>query len=519
MMNKENEINNRIPLSYTTLSNQFLNKNKQSHTKQTEGVQDFIKQLGSKAWKNLIKFSAVEQYKLHHNFGRNHDVMEIFKFGLHHGVNYWSFINFSRLKSDHYLNSDFEEILLFLNKHVGNSHIGSSVQEQREVYNELVDHLICYKKLTVIYERDKSLVDTRGVMLSHKWSVNRFKREHSKLSKILADIEYQKVLKKDKANQWKKKKFLNTAKYKSLKGFTVNVNSVELHVKLINTVPDLYREGEEQHHCVYDYLTRAKNGKYLAFSVIDPSGRNQRGALGANVIPTSPPNVKYGVFDVKMKYEIAFDQLKGKYNSIEFSYSPTQLFKAIKEHLTTAGFDVYLNDINQKPLKTLTLNEYRIGVANKSSMSRIGFGRGSLLSIMGGDFDGDTIGRIAPIAPIFYGVDSMSMFRQIAHLHPVRQSVLDTELGSLIDDISFIPNHTHQGIGEVNHPASIMGLGESLSNVSYMREGLQRASLRRSITQPFRSTVVNSAIAASVHSHEHTHNETYNRLWGIGSRS
>ena len=130
--------------------------------------------------------------------------------------------------------------------------------------------------------RDTTYMATnQGEVVNQNWSLNRWKEEHDRLTRLTL------------INKYSPKPFCDVAVYEE-DGYTFT---------LLNSQMDIATEGKTMHHCVASYAGQASRGKYAVFRV---EGKGERATLGLN----------YGNLLGIHPREFYFDQCYGMMNSL-----------------------------------------------------------------------------------------------------------------------------------------------------------------------------------------------------------
>lgn len=320
---------------------------------QTYGIQDFKKHFTPKAWKALVKMSPGKQVSLA-NWYKTERSLSILSKCLHIGID--EFVMFRvqnfpaypvSLDLEHY-----EQIFLYLKKY-GNDH-----ESLYKATQDVEDHIRMWSELHILKLKYPTIVKDLGIPISGKWSERRFTVEHSRLSQMKRDCDREQILEKERQDKWKKKNFFNIHKFPQLKGTTINVNGIKLHVKLINNSVDLFEEGSKMHHCIFNYLGQMQGGRYFAFSITDP--KNPRNCCTVGFSIEEKFRFTLGNNSNGQYRQIVFDQVRGLRNHVMFTFQKGDLVNELDQLMEATGFKEYITDLTKRPLTLLVLGETRI---------------------------------------------------------------------------------------------------------------------------------------------------------------
>ena len=199
---------------------------------------------------------------------------------------------------------------------------------------DVEDHIRMWSELQNLKCKYPTIVKDLGVPISGKWSMRRFADEHSRLSQMKRDCDREQILEKERRDKWKKKSFFNIHKFPQLKGSTIKVNGIELHVKLINNGVDLFEEGSKMHHCIFDYIRYMRAGTYFAFSITDPKNPHNCCTIAFSIRDKSRNELNY---NDQIKH-IVFDQVRGLRNHVKFTFQQEDLVNEIAQFMEATGF-------------------------------------------------------------------------------------------------------------------------------------------------------------------------------------
>lgn len=326
---------------------------------QTYGIQDFKKRFTPSAWKALVKIPVYTQIRLSRWY-QSDQALEILAKCLHVGTDVRALdcLGYFIIKS---VSMDLvEEILLFLKK------CDKDENTLNTTAKDITDHIIMWNNIQYLKVKYPKIVKNLGIPLSGKWSLRRFTDEHSRLSQMKRDCDREEILEKEHRDKWKKKSFFNIHKFPQLKGSTIKVNGIELHVKLINNGVDLFEEGSKMCHCIFDYHNYMRSGGYFAFSITD--SENPRNCCtiafsvqsdyktGFTIHGTPAPNSNYN----EQTKKIIFDQVRGLRNHVSFTFNQHHLVDEMYDLMKATGFHDYITGLNKRPLVILKHHEHRM---------------------------------------------------------------------------------------------------------------------------------------------------------------
>lgn len=365
---------------------------------QTYGIQDFKKRFKPSAWKALVKIPAYRQFSLSRWY-QSDRALEILAKCLHVGTDTHALEWLDGFISKPVSMDLIEEILLFLKKCDKDANTFSTAAK------DIIDHIEMWDSLQKLKIKYPEIVKNLGVPLSGKWSLRRFADEHSRLSQMKRDCDREQILEKERREKWKKKNFFNIHKFPQLKGTTIDVEGNKLHIKLINTSLDLYNEGSEMHHCIFNHLPYMKASKYFAFKVTDELNKRNCCTIAFNVRELNARDSVFGTsvmsgFDnsEKEKFEVLFDQVRGLRNQTNFTFRQSSFVEEIVKLIKDNGFYDYVTNLPKRPFMSLKYQEARFRLV-KNMMGSNGLSWSEIYSTptrfiprMVGDFDGDVIG-------------------------------------------------------------------------------------------------------------------------------
>lgn len=366
---------------------------------QTYGIQDFKKRFTPSAWKALVKLPACRQFSLSRWYQCDR-ALEILAKCLHIGTDSHALEWLVGFISEPVSMDLIEEILLFLKK------CDKSPNTLSTAAKDIIDHIGMWDSLQKLKIKYPEIVKNLGVPLSGKWSLRRFADEHSRLSQMKRDCDRDQILEKERREKWKKKSFFNIHKFPQLKGSTIKVNGIELHVKLINNGTDLFDEGSKMHHCIFDYIRYMRAGTYFAFSITDTENPRNCCTIAFSIQDkTRNDKAIYGTIVPSTNYNdqikhIVFNQVRGLRNHVKFTFQQEDLVNELAQFMEATGFKDYITDLSKRPLYMLRFKELRKLVINTNINYGPFLGRDRMY---GRDFDRGAINGIPGMATLRAG--------------------------------------------------------------------------------------------------------------------